>query len=306
MPRRFASLSERLSMQNGVLLMGSASLLLLLYTHGSVAALVVMYSINDFLTFSLSQLGMIVFFLKNKKMDPGWRKHLSVHVIGFLVCITILTGTVLIKFREGGWVTIAITAGVVGLCCLIRYHYRKVMRSTQSLNAILEAMPAEEDNKVPAPDPGDMTAILLVGGFGGFGLHSVLAIYRLFSKVFKNYIFVSVGEIDSGTFKGASGIEALRNSVRQGLEKYVRVAHHYGFPADYRMEVGTDVVETATQLCKSVFKEYPHAVVFAGKLIFQKENVFQKVLHNETAFAIQRRLQWDGIAMMILPIRVWF
>jgi hypothetical protein len=50
--------------------------------------------------------------------------------------------------------------------------------------------------------------------------------------------------------------------------------------------------------------EYPRSTVFAGKLIFQKEGLFQRFLHNETAFAIQRRLQWEGVAMMILPIRV--
>ena len=52
LPRRFSALSERLTMQNGVLLMGVASLILLIYTNGSVSALVVMYSINVFLTFS--------------------------------------------------------------------------------------------------------------------------------------------------------------------------------------------------------------------------------------------------------------
>ena len=53
LPRRFAALSERLTMQDGVLLMGISSLALLIYTNGSVSALVVMYSINVFLTFSL-------------------------------------------------------------------------------------------------------------------------------------------------------------------------------------------------------------------------------------------------------------
>ncbi|HLO25971.1 MAG TPA: APC family permease, partial [Geobacteraceae bacterium] len=57
-PHRFAALSERLTMRNGVVLMGVASIALLLYTQGSVSALVVMYSINVFVTFSLSQLGM--------------------------------------------------------------------------------------------------------------------------------------------------------------------------------------------------------------------------------------------------------
>ena len=58
LPHRFAALSERLTTQNGIVLMGAASLAALLYTHGDVGKLVVMYSINVFLTFSLSMFGM--------------------------------------------------------------------------------------------------------------------------------------------------------------------------------------------------------------------------------------------------------
>ena len=74
-PRRFAALSERLTMQDGVLLMGISSLALLLYTHGSVSALVVMYSINVFLTFSLSQYGMINYYLKRRKRETSWKGY---------------------------------------------------------------------------------------------------------------------------------------------------------------------------------------------------------------------------------------
>src|SRR5438105_6586511 len=63
LPHRFSALSDRLTMQNGVLLMGATSLIMLIYTRGSVDALVLMYSINVFVTFSLSQAGMIRYWL---------------------------------------------------------------------------------------------------------------------------------------------------------------------------------------------------------------------------------------------------
>jgi hypothetical protein len=63
-------------------------------------------------------------------------------------------------------------------------------------------------------------------------------------------------------------------------------------------------VETATELCEALVKEFPRSTIFTGKLIFRQENAFQRILHNETAFAIQRRLQWDGITTVILPVRV--
>ncbi len=76
-PHRFAALSVRLTMRNGILLMGIAAIALLFYTGGSVSALVVMYSINVFITFSLSQLGMSKFFIQRRKEDPQWIRHLS-------------------------------------------------------------------------------------------------------------------------------------------------------------------------------------------------------------------------------------
>ena len=67
-------------MQNGILLMGGAAIVLLFYTHGSISTLVVMYSINVFLTFSLSEIGMSHYFIKNRKKEPHWKKHLPVHI----------------------------------------------------------------------------------------------------------------------------------------------------------------------------------------------------------------------------------
>jgi len=304
-PRRFASLSERLTMQNGVLIMGLSALVLLLYTKGSVSALVVMYSINVFLTFSLSQYGMIRFYVKRRGMEPGWKRHILVHILGFFLCATILVVTVTIKFEEGGWMTILITGCLLGLCYLIHGHYRKVRKGARSLDDILMDLHVEGAKpNTAAPDPGRMTAILLVSGYAGFGLHAFLSIFRSFPNVYKNFIFISVGEIDSGSFKGKNEVDALKSSVESSLRKYVDLARRLGLSADYRMDIGTDVVDTATGLCEAAAAEYPRSTVFAGKLIFERETLFQRLLHNETAFAIQRRLQWDGIAMMILPIRV--
>lgn len=304
LPRRFSSLSERMTMQNGVLLMCGASLALLFYTGGSVSALVVMYSINVFLTFSLSQFGMARFFFVNRAKDGQWKKKIAIHMVGLVLCVTILVITVAEKFQEGGWVTLLITAVLIGLCYLIRKHYGKVRKGIRQLEDILGEIPA---GKVPNEDPlnpNDRTAILLVSGFNGFGLHLWLSIFREFPKQFKNFIFICVSEVDSGSFKGIAEIEALRKSVEKQLQRYVEFSRSYGYPADYRTDVATEVVETATRLCQDIVHEFPRSTVFTGKLIFRNENIFQKLFHNETAFAIQRRLQWEGITTVILPVRV--
>ena len=304
LPRRFAALSERLTMQDGVLLMGAAAFVLLLYTRGSITSLVIMYSINVFVTFSLSQFGMARFFVKNKDKDKDWKKHIVIHLIGLVVCVTILVVTLYEKFEEGGWVTLVITSLVIGLCYLIRRHYNKVNKAMRELADMLSDIPAVTPYNHDPVDPRNMTAILLVSGFNGFGLHTLLSIVRSFPNVYTNFVFVAVAEIDSGTFKGVAEIEALKASVKKDLDKYVKITRQHGFPADYRTDVGTDVVDTVTELVESVVREFPRSTVFTGKLVFRHENPFQKILHNETAFAIQRRLQWGGVATVILPIRV--
>jgi amino acid transporter len=304
LPRRFASLSERLTMQNGVILMGAAAFILLLYTGGSITALVIMYSINVFVTFSLSQLGMIRFFLKNSDRDAKWKQHIVIHIIGLILCLTILCVTVYEKFGEGGWVTLIITSGVIGLCYLIRRHYFKVRATVRHLEETLSDIPVTEPFKNDPLNPKDMTAILLVSSFNGFGLHTLLSIVKNFPGVYKNFIFISVAEVDSGSFKGVAEMEALQASVNHDLGKYVKVTRAHGFPADYRTEIATDVVESVTELVEKTVREFPRSTVFSGKLVFRQENPFQKILHNETAYSIQRRLQWEGIPTVILPIRV--
>jgi hypothetical protein len=150
----------------------------------------------------------------------------------------------------------------------------------------------------------NMTAILLVSGYNGFGVHTLLSVIRSFPGLYKNFIFLSVAVIDQGMFKGEEQLDDLKKSVRKDLKKYVTLAQKLGFPADYRMAVGTDVVDTATDMCMHARKEFNRSTVFTGQLTFQMEKFYYRLLHNETAFAIQRRLQWAGIENVILPIRM--
>jgi amino acid transporter len=303
-PHRFAHLSERLTMHNGVLLMGGSALLLLLYTQGSIGTLVVMYSINVFATFSLSELGMSRFFITHRKTEPVWKKHLPVHMTGLTLCVTILIVTVSQKFLEGGWVTLVLTSIVIGICYKIRRHYDEVSKRIRELDEMLLDIPTSGPINEEPVDPRQMTAVQLVTGYSGFGVHTLLGIVRNFPNVYKNMIFVSVGVCDTGSFKGPEAMCELSDSTRQDLEKYVELARRLGFPADYRLDVGTDVVDTATALCERVAEEFPRSTFFTGQLIFQRVHLFHRLLHNETAFAIQRRLQWNGITTVILPIRV--
>jgi len=304
-PHRFSALSDRLTMQNGVLLMGGAGFVMLLYTGGRVDALVVMYSINVFLTFSLTQIAMIRYWTKRetRRKQTDWKRHIWIHIVGGALCVTILTITVAEKFREGGWLTVLATSALIALCMAIKRHYAGVFARLKRLDQILEALPSQPAPK-KALDPKKPTAVLLVGGYSGLGIHSLLTVLKLFPRYFQSVIFVTVGVVDSATFQGVEEVDRVREQAEQDLKKYVEHAQRMGLPADYRVAMGTEAVAEAVRVAGEIAREYPRAIFFAGKLIFERERWFDRFLHNETAYAMQRRFQFAGLPMVVLPVRV--
>jgi amino acid transporter len=302
LPHRFAQLSDRLTTQNGVLLMGAASLATLYYTRGDITRLVTMYAINVFVTFSLSQLAMLRYWRRTR--TAGRRRGLAIHGLAFALCAAILAGTIYEKGGQGGWITVAVTGLVIGLCFLVRRHYRAVQASLKRLDAILEVLPPVPGGPRPAMDPRAPTAVLLVGGYGGLGVHALLTVQRTFPGYFRNFVFVSVGVVDSAAMKGIEEVDRVRERTQAALERYVELGHRLKLAADYRMDLGTEAVEVGERLCAAIAQDFPRAVFFAGKLVFQKERWFQRLLHNETAYQLQRRLQFRGLSAMVMPVRV--
>ncbi|MFL5365264.1 MAG: APC family permease [Myxococcales bacterium] len=304
-PRRFAALSERFTMQNGVLLMGGAGFFMLLKTHGAVDALVVMYSINVFLTFSLTQIGMIRYWFsrETRAKQPDWKSHVWIHLVGGLLCVTILAVTVAEKFGEGGWLTVVATGALIVLCLVIKRHYEGVSQRLRRLDKILEALPMQQVATRPV-QRDKPTAVLLVGGYSGLGIHSLLTVLKLFPRYFQNVVFMTVGVVDSATFQGVEEVDRVRQDAEEALRKYVDQAQRMGLPAEGRASMGTEAVSECLRLAQQIAIEYPRAIFFAGKLIFERERWFDRFLHNETAFAIQRRAQFAGLPMVVLPVRV--
>lgn len=303
MPRRFAALSERLTTQNGIIVMGITSLVALFYTDGNVHTLVVMYSINVFVTFTLSMLAMLKQSLHSPRGLSRRRRGLILFSVGLVLCATILIITILEKFRQGGWVTLAVTGGFIIVCLLIRRHYEQVQHYLAALDDTLDRMPYT-DKQVAAPNSEQPTAAVLVAGYGGLGIHTVLNIFKAFPHYYKNLVFLSVGVTDSGQFKGEEEMAALEASTKRNLERYVELARRLGVPATYRWTIGTDAVEEAEGLCLKLVDEFPKTAFFAGQVVFQLEKWYHALLHNQTAFAVQKRLQMIGLTMVILPVRV--
>jgi amino acid transporter len=309
MPTRFATLSDRLVTQNGILLMGALALTVVLVTDALVNVLVVLYSINVFITFSLSQLGMVRHWWLDRTREPAWKRKLFINGFGLLLTGGILISLCAVKFFEGGWATLLVTGLLIAAAFWIKRHYKQTQRQLQRLNELVLAANLDQagaTTKVPEVkcNPNARTAVFLVNGFNGLGLHTLLAVIRMFPKVYQNFVFLQVGVLDAGNFKGVGEVENLREYSRREVERYANYMRAQGFYAEAHFALGTDVADEAATLCEEVAKRFPQTQFFAGQLVFQDESILTRWLHNHTVFELQRRLYRNGRPMLILPIQV--
>lgn len=310
LPKRFASLSDRFVTHNGVLLMGGVALVTLLLTNASVALLVVLYAINVFVTFVLSQAGMVRYWYIQRANNQSWRKGMWINGVGLMLCSFILATLVWMKFASGAWVTVVVTGTLVVVMYFIRNHYHntgKLLTRLDGLVRVAKTSTPAPTNPPAAPptfDPNGRTAVLLVNGFSGVGLHTLFTVVRLFSGIFKNFVFIQIGAIDAGVFKGADEIDHLRSKVQQEVQQYVEFMNQNGYYAECISTIGVDIVEEAVNLAPTIQQKFPQAIFFGGQLVFPNDSWVVRLLHNYTVFALQRKFYLRGIPFMILPIRV--
>lgn len=310
-PAQFAILSERFVTQNGIMLMGTASLVLMLFSRGSVKFLVILYSINVFITFFLSQLGMVRHWWIARKTVRNWIKKIMVNGIGLILTTFILISVIVVKFFEGGWITIFITGSLIILAIAIKNHYKQTLKQLKRLDSLIDAASisqavdgGREKKPVPKLDIDAKTAVILVNGYNGLGLHTLFNILRLFGDNFKNFLFVQAGVIDSGNFKGKEELEKLEDYVKTELNQYVSLMQSKGLYAESISVVGVDMIDEIGGISEKIYKGYPRVVFFGGQMVFPKETIFTRLLHNHAIFAIQRKLYQKGIPILIMPIRV--
>lgn len=312
-PKRFAALSDRLVSMNGVLLMGAAAIILMVISKGSVALLVVLYSINVFITFSISQLGMIKHWWTNKGKQAHWKRKLIINGIGFILTSFILVSVTIIKFGEGGWITLLITGALILIAINIKRHYFKAALRLQKLrlNAyremeeILNHKPCEEKSLEKKEfDPNGKTAIILVSGFGGTGLYTFLRIHDNFKGIYSNFIFIRIGILNTKIYRGSEEMDHFKIQVKEDGAKYVKIANQFGFYGKSIWTIGTDPVNEVYRIVKKIRPKLSGATFFGGQLVFSKTFYLSKLLHNHTIFAIQKRFFKFGIPIVIFPIKI--
>ena len=124
MPRQFRNLGDRLVFSNGIVVLALIASLLIWIFDAEVSRLVQLYVIGVFLSFTLSQTGMVKRWLKTR--GPGWRRSAAINLVGAITTSVVLVVIAVVKFTHGAWIVIvAIPLIVMGMLG-IRRHYISV------------------------------------------------------------------------------------------------------------------------------------------------------------------------------------
>ncbi|KEF41764.1 MAG: amino acid permease [Cyanobium sp. CACIAM 14] len=154
LPRQLSSLGDRLVFSNGIYALSGLAGLLLVIFNGSVSRLIPLYAVGVFISFTLSQAGMVVHWWKLR--EPGWIHKALVNGVGTL--ITALVGAVLLfsKFTQGAWVVVVAIPLLVAMYLRIRTHYNHVARRLRMATDVHLKLPAP-----PPPGAGTPTVVLV-------------------------------------------------------------------------------------------------------------------------------------------------
>lgn len=299
-PHKFMTLSDRFVMRHGLIMMGGAASLVMLYTSGSVDILVVLYSLSVFITFTLSQTGMVLYWWRNRHLNPKWLKRFLVNGFGVLLTIFILISLTIIKFAEGAWLTLLVVGLLFTLGICIKRYYQNF---THVLSKFHRTIPARLPTFYVPPNPQDMqTAVLLVSGIHGLAQHSIANVIQFFGDSVHHFVFLHIGLIDTESFKGEEEILALKDQMNHEVQKVVKTMKEKGYSAEGKISIGVDIADEIEKLAVDVSEKYPHCIFYGGQLVLPRDTFITRYLHNQTLYAIQRRLLDMQLPLIIVPV----
>ncbi|WP_149453197.1 APC family permease [Pasteuria penetrans] len=169
MPRMFTLRGDRLNFSNGIIVLAMASILLVIAFGGDVSRLIPLYAIGVFLSFTLSQAGMVKKWFSQR--PSGWWYRMIINAIGGVLSFVVLIIFSVTKFSEGAWLILIILPLLLVFFYRIRCHYDNVARQLRPEED------AGEKNVAPAVPPQEHFILVPVSGINRV-VHHTLAYAR--------------------------------------------------------------------------------------------------------------------------------
>jgi amino acid transporter len=149
LPRQFINRGDRLAYSNGILILALLSAVLLVVFRGDTHALIPLYAVGVFVSFTLSQSSMVRYWLRTR--SPGWPRRALLNGAGAAATGLVMVVIATTKFTHGAWIVVVLIPGLIALFLAIHRHYDDVARQLSV------------EDRVPPPPPTGHTVLVLVG-----------------------------------------------------------------------------------------------------------------------------------------------
>ncbi|HVV35330.1 MAG TPA: APC family permease [Acidimicrobiales bacterium] len=272
LPRQLANRGDRLVLSNGVLVLAAAAGALLVIFNGDVSALIPLFAVGLFMSFTLSQTGMVVHHWRLR--EPGWVGGLAINGLG-AAATTAVTGVVVVsKFTEGAWIPTLVIPLLVTLFSLIRRHYSR-------FDAAAAIAP---DARMPEIVH---TVVVLVGSRIHQGVLSSLAYAKTLRPQYLHAVHIA--------FDPEKADQLAQRWVQQGFD----------IPLDMVASPYRALTRPLLTYVDELDQRWPHDVVTVILPELVVRHWWEHALHNQTALFLKARLLFrEGTVVTSIPYHV--
>jgi amino acid transporter len=272
LPRQLANRGDRLVLSNGILVLAAASGGLLVVFGGDVSALIPLFAVGLFMSFTLSQTGMVVHHWRLRQ--AGWAGRLFVNALGATATAAVTAVVIVSKFAEGAWIPTLVIPGLVVLFWSIKRHYRRV-------DETLACPPG-----TPLPDIVH-TVVVLVGNHIHAGVLEALAYAKSLSPRYLHAVHVS--------FDQAQGAQMKRTWE----------AYEFGIPLDIVPSPFRELTRPVLNYVEELDQRWNYDVVTVIVPEFVVHHWWDQILHNQSALLLKARLLFrKGTVVTSIPAHI--
>jgi amino acid transporter len=278
LPRQLHTRGDRLAFSNGIVFLALAALAAIIAFRAQVTALIQLYIVGVFISFTLSQIGMVRHWtrLLRNETDPSARRTMMrsrvVNTIGFVATGTVLLVVMVTKFLAGAWIAVVAMVLLFALMKMIRKHYDTVSREIER--------PAEDHDMVL---PSRNHALVLVSK-----LHLPTLRALAYARATRPDVLEAVTvSVDDGETRGL---------VRRWEDSKLNVPLKV-IASPYR-----EITRPILDYVKRVSKESPRTVVTVFLPEYVVGHWWEHVLHNQSALRLKGRLLFmPGVMVTSVP-----
>lgn len=276
-PRQLSMRGDRLSFSNGILILTTFAALLIALFDANVTSLIGLYAIGVFISFTLSQSGMFVKWIRER--GQHWRIKAFVNGFGALVTSVVVVIIAITKFREGAWIVVVLIPILITISLMVKRHYTSIACQLRV-----------EDDELSGID--------------------------INSHSYRNHVIVPISSINKASIRALRYARTISDrvvafNISIDKESGERIKRRWAMlNTDIRLVVKYSpfrkIIEPLIKFVESEEHEYKKGDMITVILPkFSLKSWWQVFLHNHTRFAVESRLlKYKHIVVATMPLQL--